>query len=138
MPALRLFRRASTGTDRNLLNRAFLYDATFSRILGTPNASEPILSDLLTAWRAALTRRPVDADVVSKVKIVGRTVLGAVLRTKGELMVDLRMRDADENLIVEVQHRAEPLFSHRTLVYASADVVEQHVSSRQDPARGGD
>jgi len=122
--------------DRKLLSGALLYDATFSRILGTRNASEPILADLLAAWRAALTGKPADTCAVASLEIMDRTVLGSALRSRGELVVDLRMQDAEEHMIVEVQHRAEPLFSHRALVYSCADVVEQHVRSRAavDPA----
>jgi len=125
-----MFGRRFFSTDRKPLRGALLYDATFSRILGTRNTSEPILVHLLAAWRAALTGKPVDACAVDSVEIMDRTVLGNTLRSKGELVVDLRMRDDEEHMIVEVQHRAEPLFTHRALVYSCADVVEQHVRSR--------
>ena len=124
------FSRRWLSADRKLLSGALLYDATFSRILGTRNASEPILSGLLAAWRAALTGKPADASAFESLEIMDRTVLGSALWSQGELIVDLRMRGAEEHMIVEVQHRAEPLFPHRALVYSCADVVEQHVRTR--------
>ena len=120
--------RRWASSDRTLLSGALLYDVTFSRILGTRGASEPILTDLLSAWRAGLTGNKVAP--ISDLKIIERAVLGSIVRNKGELIVDLRMRDSDEHMIVEVQHRPEPHFPHRALLYASADVVEQHVLNR--------
>ena len=135
--AAHLSRRwVSLATEHKLLHGALLYDATFTRILGTRNASEPILADLMAAWRAALTGQPADACAVASLEIMDRTVLGSALRSRGELTVDLRMQDAEEHMIVEVQHRAEALFPRRALVHSCADVVEQHVRSRaaMDPA----
>ena len=106
-----MFGRRFFSTDRKLLRGALLYDATFSRIMGTRNTSEPILIDLLAAWRAALTGKPAGACAVASLEIMDRTVLGNALRSRGELIVDLRMQDDEGHMIVEVQHRAEPLSS---------------------------
>ena len=107
---------------------ALCYDYTFTRVLGTPAVSEPILLDLLSAWHTARTGAP--GEVLQDVSIIKPKVRdGAFPKSKGELVVDVRARDADSNYIVEVQHRVEPLFPHRAVLYAAADIVNQHVEN---------
>ena len=118
--------------SRQLFSGALLCNATFKRILGTRNTSEPILAGLLAAWRAALTGKPADACAVASLELMDRTVSGNALRSRGDLIVNLRMRDDEGHMIVDVQHRAEPLFPHRAQLFTCADVVEQHVRSRDD------
>ena len=104
---------------------ALCYDYTFTRVLGTPQTSEAILQDLIGAWHTARTGMPSEAllDVcIIKPKVRD----GAFPRSKGELVVDVRARDSERNYIIEVQHRVEPLFPHRALLYAAADIVSQH------------
>ena len=56
---------------------------------------------------------------------------GAPPRSKGELIVDVRAKDSDKNFLVEVQHRIEPLFPHRAVLYAAADLVAQHTADER-------
>ena len=101
---------------------ALCYDYTFTRVLGTPQTSEAILQDLIGAWHTARTGMPSEAllDVcIIKPKVRD----GAFPRSKGELVVDVRARDSERNYIIEVQHRVEPLFPHRALLYAAAAML---------------
>jgi hypothetical protein len=108
-------------------------DYTFTRIFGTPGASEPILRDLLEAWGEARSCGGGGGDTLfGDVSIANPKVLdGAPPRSKGELLVDVRAKDSGSNFIVEVQHRVEPLFPHRAVLYAAADLVTQHMSEAQ-------
>ena len=96
------------------------------RVLGTRGVSEPILGELLGAWRSARTgSRTAAVDA----KICDPTVLaGSAPRGLGDLVVDVRARDTDEHFVVEVQHRAERLFPHRAVLYAAAEIVAQHIT----------
>ena len=112
---------------------ALCYDHTFTRLLGTRGESEPILKDLVAAWRAARTGGAAQAaaDDVD-VEILDRQVLaGAQPRGKGDLVADVRLRGGKDTFIVEVQHRVEPSFPRRALLYASAEFVSRHMA---DPA----
>jgi hypothetical protein len=103
---------------------ALVYDYTFTRVMGTPNQSEEILKDLLSSWRCALLGS--QRAVVEDLTIMDKTVRdGFFPKSKGELCVDVHFTDAKHNYIVEVQHRIEPLFPHRALQYACADIVAQ-------------
>ena len=105
---------------------ALCYDYTFTRVLGTPMKSEAILQDLIGAWHIARTGVP--CETLPDVSIVKSKVRdGAFPKSKGELIVDVRAQDSERNYIIEVQHRVEPLFPHRALLYAAADIVDQHV-----------
>ena len=108
---------------------ALCYDRTFTRLLGTRGTSEPILKDLIGAWRAARTDGAAQASAEGvDVEIVERQVLtGAMPRGKGDLIADVRLHGGGDNFIVEVQHRVEPLFPRRALLYAAADLVSQHL-----------
>jgi len=116
-------------------------DYTFTRIFGTPGASEPILKDMLEAWGEARTPGGGGGGggvLIDTMEIVNPQVLeGAPPRSKGELIVDVRAKDSGSNFLIEVQHRVEPLFPHRAILYAAADIVSQHVedvtSSRLRP-----
>jgi hypothetical protein len=103
---------------------ALLNHTTFWRVLGTRNASEPILSDLLTAWRSALTDKPLDACAVTSLEIRDR------VQPMGDLTVDLRTRDTEERVVVALQHRAGPPLLHRAPLHSCASAVK-------DPAAGG-
>ena len=114
---------------------ALCYDHTFTRVLGTRGASEPILKDLVAAWNAARAGGAVAAaataaagdSCVEELSILDRKVLvGTPPRGRGELLVDVRLRGAEGSMIVEVQHRVEQYFPRRALLYASADFLLQH------------
>jgi hypothetical protein len=103
---------------------ALCNDYTFTRVLGTPQKSEAILKDLLGAWHSARTGAP--GEALGDISILKPKVRdGAFPKSKGELVVDVRA--LDRNYIVEVQHRVEPLFPQRAVLYAAADIVSQHV-----------
>lgn len=55
---------------------------------------------------------------------------GVLPQSKGELIVDVRARDADTSYIIEVQRRKEPLFPRRAILYSSAEIVAQYRDSR--------
>ena len=102
-------------------------DFTFTRILGTPNMSEVVLVDLLSALRLTQTGTKPDA---LQVKILDTKVRdGVPPKSKGELLVDVHASDDESNFIVDVQRRSEALFPHRALLYASADIVAQQRTS---------
>lgn len=105
-------------------------DYTFTRILGTRNKSEPILRDLFSAARIAITGDP--NAVVQEVNILDRKVFdGVAPLSKGEVLVDVRAKDLDSNYIVVLQRRKEPEFAQRALLYTAAEIVEQHVGKRK-------
>jgi hypothetical protein len=122
-----LLRRASS-SSRALAPGALCTDATFTRVLGSRGESEPILLDLLSAWRQAQTG---DASAaVADVVIGDRKVIdGRGLHSKGGLSVDMRAVGDDESYLVEVQHRPEAFFPHRALIYSAAEVVAHHMSN---------
>ena len=104
---------------------ALCYDYTFTRVLGTPQRSEVILQDLIGAWHTARTGEPSEALLdISIIKPKVRD--GDFPKSKGELVVDVHARDSERNYIIEVQHRVEPLFPHRAVLYAAAEIVSQH------------
>ena len=132
-----LIRRASTATvtSQTIHYGSLCVDHTFSRVLGTRNVSEPILTDLISAWRLAQTGDKF-ANIES-VEICDRTVHpGAAPHSKGELVVDVRAAFSDESFLVEVQHRVEARFPHRAVIYAAAEIVASHVKNPGAPARG--
>ena len=102
-------------------------DYTFRRILGTPNMSEVVLVDLLSALRFTQTGAKPAALQVTILDTKVRD--GVKPKSKGELLVDVRASDDESNFIVEVQRRSEALFPHRALLYASADIVAQQRTS---------
>ena len=107
-------------------------DYTFERILATPGESEPILKDLLEAWGETRTRDGGDGVLIDTVEILSQQVLkGAPPRPMGDLIVDVRAKNSTSNFLVEVQHRIEPLFPHRAVLYAAADLVMQHTSDER-------
>ena len=106
---------------------ALCTDATFTRVLGSPGDSEPILADLIGAWHQARTGDAAAAAVA--VEVSTRKVLsGLGLHDKGSLTVDVRAVTDRESYLVEVQHRPEAYFPHRALVYSAAEVVTHHIS----------
>ena len=108
------------------LQGALCSDVTFTRLLGTVGESEVILKDMLSAWMAAASVSTPLADVVI---LPDRQVLdGVAPRAKGELIVDVRAKDARSNFIVEVQHRVEARFPQRAVLYTAADIVMQHAA----------
>jgi hypothetical protein len=123
-------RRFATAPSRSLRPGALCLDATFRRVLGTRGVSEPILAELLGAWRAARSRGRVrfDAPTVDAALCDPAVFAGTAPRGLGDLVVDVRARDSDEHFVVEVQHRAEKLFPHRAVLYAAAELVAQHVA----------
>lgn len=118
-------------------------DYTFSRVMGTPNQSEVILKDLLNSWLGAIVvarenKNEGKGTEVEEVMILNRTVrdssrVAGFVQPKGMLTVDVHFRDATDNCIVEVQHRVEPRFPHRALLYACADICGQQSA----PGEGG-
>jgi hypothetical protein len=131
MPGLRFFSSSpsfSAAASRARVRLgALCTDATFTRVLGTRGASEPILAELLGAWRAARMPHRADAAGPLEATLCDRSVLpSAAPRGRGELIVDVRARNSDEHFIVAMQHRPEPHFSHRCVLYASAEVLAQH------------
>ena len=107
---------------------ALCTDATFTRVLGSRGASEPILIELLSAWRQAQTGDGTAA--VRDVAISDRRVNeGQGMHARGALVVDVRAEGDGESYLVEVQHRAEAFFPHRALLYSAAEVVTHHLSN---------
>lgn len=121
-----LFRAFSS--SRALTPGALCTDATFTRVLGSPGESEPILLDLLSAWRQAQTG---DASAAVAAVVIGnrKVIEGHGLHAKGALTADVRAVGDDESYLVEVQHRAEATFPHRALIYSAAEVVAHHMSN---------
>ena len=108
---------------------ALLTNSTFKRILGTPGVSEPILSELVSAWRAA--RAPAGtpaADVALDTTLCDSAVFRGAARNFGGLVVDVRARNSEEHFVIEVQHRPEVLFPHRAVLYGAAEVLAQHAT----------
>ena len=106
---------------------ALCYDHTFTRVLGTKGASEPILEDLIGALMrgggSGHSAPPVAVKIVDRRVLGGNPPMG-----KGELLVDVRAEGGEEGFLVEVQHRVEPLFPRRALLYTAAELVMQHKS----------
>ena len=122
-------RRFATTASSRLIAGALLTNSTFKRILGTPGVSEPILSELVGAWRAA--RAPPGAPVVDaaiEATLCDSTVFRGAVRKLGGLIVDVRARNSDEHFVIEVKHRPEVLFPHRAVLYAAAEVLAQHIT----------
>ena len=103
---------------------ALCSDNTFRRMLGTPSKSEPILQDMLGAMRFAQTCGRETA--VGTVRILDSKVHDAGSpQSKGDLIVDVRAKDADASYIVEVQRRKEPFFPRRAIIYSAAEIIAQ-------------
>lgn len=111
-----------------VISGALIFDRIFEHVIGKEGYSEPILVGMLSAWRTAFTG---NADaIVDDVKILPRNVRSKDLATgAGELLVDVHARNADSNFIVEVQHRTEPLFARRAVLYAAAEMAWQHLDA---------
>ena len=124
--------RAASSASRAMLPGALCTDATFTRVLGSPGMSEPILVDLLSAWRQVQTG---DASAaVEDVAISDRRVHdGEGMHARGALVVDVRAAGDGESYLVEVQHRAEALFPHRALIYSAAEVIAHHLRDPGSP-----
>ena len=114
---------------------ALCYDSTFTRVLGTRGTSEPILKDLVGAWRAAReggAARASDGGGVDVEILESKVRSGAAtppVRIKGHVVADVRLRGGEDSFLVDVQHRVEPLFPGSALLYASsAKLVSQHLA----------
>jgi hypothetical protein len=95
--------------------------------MGAKGQSEPILKGLLDAWLHAAAGTPTSSSVAN-LSILERKVRDGVLpKGLSELSVDVRLTDDISNFIVEVQHRREPQFPQRALLYSAADIVAQHI-----------
>ena len=118
-----------SSSDVKFTHGALCSDYTFRRLLGTPSKSEPILQDLLGAMRYSQTCGRETA--VGTVRILDSKVRDGVLpQSKGELIVDVRVKDGDASYLVEVQRRKEPLFARRAILYSSAEIIAQYRDSR--------
>ena len=105
-----------------------MHGRDFTRVLGSRGASEPILIDLLSAWRQAQTGDGTAA--VRDVAISDRRVnQGQGMHARGALVVAVRAEGDGESYLIEVQHRAEAFFPHRALLYSAAEVVTHHLSN---------
>ena len=82
-----------SSSDVKVMHGALCSDFTFRRVLGTPSKSEPILQDLLGAMRSSQTCGRETS--VGTVRILDGKVRDGVLpQSKGELIVDVRAKDA--------------------------------------------
>ena len=123
--------RRFDGSRRHLATRlpegALCSDYTFTRILGAEKDSDVILKEIIGAWSATHA----SPEELESVTIVDRKVLdGLPPYSKGELIVDVRAKGASSNYFVEVQHRVEPLFAHRVVLYTASELVSQHMADR--------
>ena len=96
--------RAASSLSRAMQPGALCTDATFTRVLGSRGASEPILIDLLSAWRQAQTGDGTAA--VRDVSISDRRVNeGQGMHARGALVVDVRAEGDGESYLGSSRRR---------------------------------